>query len=54
VFLPSYPPPCCFQHSRAYGYTLTYPTVLTIVHSDGTYILSLHNTSLATHRDDKA
>jgi hypothetical protein len=25
-----------------YSYTLTYPTVLTIVHSDGTYILSLH------------
>jgi hypothetical protein len=39
-------PPCCFQHSRAYNYTLAYPTVLTIVHSDGTYILS-HDT-----RDD--
>jgi hypothetical protein len=42
VFLPSCLPPCCFQLSRVYCYTLTYPTVLTIVHSDGTYILSLH------------
>jgi hypothetical protein len=42
VFLPSYWPPCCFQHSRAYSYTLAYPAVLTIVHYDGTYILSLH------------
>jgi hypothetical protein len=40
VFLPSYLPPCCFQLSRTYSYTLTYPTVLTIVHCDGTYILS--------------
>jgi hypothetical protein len=31
-------PPCCFQLSRAYSYTLFYPTVLTIVHCDGTYI----------------
>jgi hypothetical protein len=43
VFLPSYRPPCCFQHSGAYSYTLAYPTVLTIVHYDSTYILSLHN-----------
>jgi hypothetical protein len=40
--LPSYLLPCCFQLSRTYSYTLTYPTVLTIVHRDGTYILSLH------------
>jgi hypothetical protein len=43
VFLPSYRLPCCFQHSRAYSYTLAYPAVLTIVHYDGTYILSLHS-----------
>jgi hypothetical protein len=42
VFLPSYRPPCSFQHSRVYSYMLAYPTVLTIVHYDGTYILSLH------------
>jgi hypothetical protein len=29
--------------SGAYSYTPTYPAVLTIVHSDGTLILSLHN-----------
>jgi hypothetical protein len=46
VFLPSYPLPCCSQHSRAYSYTLTYRTVLTIVHSDGTYILSRHTSRL--------
>jgi hypothetical protein len=28
---------------RALSSTLTYPTVLTIVHCDGTSILSLHN-----------
>jgi hypothetical protein len=42
VLVLSYLPLCCFQYSRAYSYTLAYPTVLTIVHSDGTYILSLH------------
>jgi hypothetical protein len=47
VFLLSYLPPCCFQLSRAYSYTLTYPTVLTIVHSNGTYILS-HDTRSKT------
>jgi hypothetical protein len=43
VFLLSYLPPCYFQLSRTYSYTLTYPTVLTIVHCDGTYILSHDN-----------
>jgi hypothetical protein len=29
--------------ATAYGHTLTYPTVLTIVHYNGTYILSLYS-----------
>jgi hypothetical protein len=35
---------CCPLHLlRRYSYTPTYPTVLTIVHLDGTSILSLYN-----------
>jgi hypothetical protein len=36
---------CCSLHLlRRYSYTPTYPAVLTIVHLDGTSILSLYTT----------
>jgi hypothetical protein len=42
----------CLLYARCASdaYTATYPTVLTIVHLDGTSILSLYTTSVGTCR----
>jgi hypothetical protein len=44
--LPPFLPPDYYLLSRAYSCTLTCPTALTIVHCDGTYILSRHNSGV--------
>ena len=46
--------PYYFLFSRAYSYASTYPTVLTIVHLDGTYILSLYNINAKDYSGETA